>query len=123
MADEVIRGWRVDRADRERLLARFPPRYERVVADHVTFMPGDADAPMPRVSHGTVVGRADDGRGVDALVVELDGSTERPDGSTWHITWSLGAGREAVESNAVIAAHGWEEVERRRVGLTEASWP
>ena len=109
--DEVIRGWRVDGADRERLLARFPPRYERVVADHVTFKPGEADAPMPRVSHGTVVGRADDGRGVDALVVELDGSTERPDGSTWHITWSLGPGREAVESNAVIAAHGWDEVE------------
>ena len=28
------------------------------------------------------------------MVVELDGTTDRPDGSTYHITWSLGPGRK-----------------------------
>jgi len=40
-------------------------------------------------------------------VVRIGGTTDRPDGSTYHITWSLGPGRKAKESNDVIAAHGW----------------
>src|SRR5919107_332704 len=56
---------------------------------------------------GVVVGVADDGAGVQALVVEIGGTTRRPDGSTYHVTWSLGPGRRAVESNDVIRACGW----------------
>jgi hypothetical protein len=41
-------------------------------------------------------------------VVSLDGSTDRPDGSTYHITWSLGPGRKARESNDVLRDRGWE---------------
>ena len=41
-------------------------------------------------------------------VVEIDGSTRRPDGSTYHITWSLADGRKAKESNDVIRDHGWQ---------------
>jgi len=44
-------------------------------------------------------------------VVELDGATDRPDGSTYHITWSLGPGREAIESNAVLRDRGWEPID------------
>jgi len=42
--------------------------------------------------------------------VELDGTTDRPDGSTYHITWSLGPGREARESNDVLRDLGWKHV-------------
>ena len=35
-------------------------------------------------------------------------ATERPDGSTYHITWSLGPGREARESNDVLREKGWQ---------------
>jgi hypothetical protein len=56
---------------------------------------------------GEVVGVADDQRGVQALVVRIGGTTDRPDGSTYHITWSLGPDREARDSNAVIARRGW----------------
>jgi hypothetical protein len=42
------------------------------------------------------------------MVVEIGGTSRRPGGGTYHITWSLGPGREARESNDVIAAHGWE---------------
>jgi hypothetical protein len=67
---------------------------------------------------GVVVGVADDGAGVQALVVEIGGTTRRPDGSTYHVTWSLGPGRDAVESNDVIRERGWTATgERRRVRL------
>jgi len=37
-------------------------------------------------------------------------ATERPDGSTYHITWSLGPGRKARESNDVLRDQGWEHL-------------
>jgi hypothetical protein len=100
-------GWLLDPADREDLLARFPPSYAVVVAHHVTQKFGDRAAVPPSETVGEVVGMADDGAGVQALVVRIGGTTERPDGSTYHITWSLAPGREAKESNAVIARRGF----------------
>lgn len=100
-------GWLLDPADRQALLARFPPRYEVVVAHHVTQKFGDRAAVAPRETAGEVVGVADDGKGVQALVVRIGGTTDRPDGSTYHITWSLAAGREAKESNGVISRRGF----------------
>lgn len=105
--DSVI-GWKLDRGQRAELLRRFPPRYRNAVADHVTLQArAAADAPLPQENEGEIVGRADDGRGVEAMVVRIEGATDRPDGSTYHITWSLEDGRRAKESNAVIAASGW----------------
>ena len=40
----------------------------------------------------------------------IDGTTDRPDGSTYHITWSLGPGRQARESNDVLRERGWEAI-------------
>ncbi|HEX2817943.1 MAG TPA: hypothetical protein VHN39_16240 [Phenylobacterium sp.] len=100
-------GWLVDPAEREALLTRFPPRYVTVVAHHVTLKFGDRAAQAPGEVGARIVGAADDGSGVQALVVAIDGSTARPDGGTFHITWSLADDREARESNDVIAARGW----------------
>jgi hypothetical protein len=100
-------GWSLDRGQREELLARFPPRYAEPVADHVTLKFGDREAKLPTETSGEIVGVADDGQGVQAMVVRIGGTTDRPDGSTYHITWSLGPGRKAKESNDVIAKFGW----------------
>jgi hypothetical protein len=100
-------GWLLDPAEREALLARFPPRYPRAAAHHVTLKFGDAAAQPPGEVAAEIVGEADDGQGVQAMVVAIDGTTTRPDGGTFHITWSLADGREARESNAVIAQRGW----------------
>ena len=109
--DSVI-GWRLDRAQREELLERFRPRYGETVADHVTLAARVAEqSELPEERSGEIVGRTDDGHGVEAMVVRIGGTTERPDGSRYHITWSLGPGRKAVESNAVIAAQGWTPIE------------
>ena len=69
------------------------------------------DAPLPQESEGEVVGRVDDGEGVEAMVVQIDGSADRPDGGKYHITWSLGPGRKPVESNDVIKARGWQALD------------
>ena len=117
-------GWKLVRADRRALLGRFPPTYRNVVADHVTLAKADEDAPLPQENQAEVVGRADDGRGVEALAVRLGGTTERPDGGTYHITWSLEPGREARESNDVLAAQGWVALDAPiRVMLQPTRWP
>ncbi|MGF1549527.1 MAG: hypothetical protein ACFBQW_03195 [Sphingomonadaceae bacterium] len=120
-----IIGWSLDRGERAALLERFPPRYREAVADHVTYRgPKESEGPGALApTTGRIVGRADDGAGVEAMVVEIGGGTDRPDGSTWHITWSLGPGREAVESNDVIAEQGWETIaEGPQVTLRPADW-
>ena len=109
---ESVIGWKLERTGRRELLQQFPPRYRNVVADHVTLRSRvEDDSQLPEEQHGEVIGRADDGRGVEALVVRIDGTTDRPGGGTYHITWSLAEGRVARESNDVIAGQGWREID------------
>ena len=122
MSDPIL-GWKLDPEDRLRLLARFPPAYPETVADHVTWGGKSKSPPMPPAGKAMVIGRADDGEGVEALVVEVEGTSRRWDGGTFHITWSLGPGREAKESNDVIAAQGWDPAEGALAALTAAEWP
>ncbi|GAA4259301.1 hypothetical protein GBZ26_13340 [Azospirillum formosense] len=117
-------GWALPEAERARLLARFPARYAHTVAHHVTLAHGvRAGHPLPTERGGTVLGLADDGEGVQALIVAIAGTTERPGGGNYHITWSLGPGRRAVESNAVIARLGWTPVEPVTVRLEPRFFP
>ena len=109
----TVTGWKLPETERELLLRRFPPKYENVVADHVTLRTGATpETPLPRKpGEAHVIGRADDGESLECLVVELDGTTDRPDGSTYHITWSLGPGRKARESNDLLRDKGWEPID------------
>jgi hypothetical protein len=112
-ATRHVIGWKLDRAEREALLRVLPASYPDVVADHVTLAAGVApDEPLPPAAEAEIIGRADDGAGVEAMVVRIAGTAERPGGGTYHITWSLDRkkGREARESNDVIAARGWEPI-------------
>lgn len=118
-------GWEVDRNQRRELLQQFPPKFSETVADHVTLrakVVGDAE--LPGNVTAEIVGRIDDGKGVEAMVVSIGGTTDRPDGSTYHITWSLAPGRKAKESNDVIAARGWRPLDLPMpVLLTPKRWP
>jgi chitinase len=121
---ETIIGWKLDPDQRAELLLQFPPFYANVVADHVTLRRSADDVPLPGEADAEMVGRADDGAGVEAMVVRLNGTTDRPDGSTWHITWSLADGRGARESNDVIAALGWTPIDLPMpLILMPARWP
>jgi hypothetical protein len=107
----TVVGWKVPLHERARLLQTFPPKYENVIADHVTLHSGvTPQTPLPPTAAAQIVGRADDHASLECLVVEIDGTTDRPDGSTYHITWSLGRGRHAVESNGVLRDRGWERL-------------
>lgn len=119
----TVTGWKLPEVERELLLRSFPPKYEKVDADHVTLR-ADAtpETPLPaRPESSRVIGRADDGRSLECLVVEINGTTDRPDGSTYHITWSMGRDRRARESNDLLRDRGWNYIEAPiPVGLTPA---
>jgi hypothetical protein len=122
--DNVL-GWKLDREQRKELLQQFPPRYGNPDADHVTLRTeASEEADLPEEVLGEIVGRADDGRGGEAMAVAIGGTTERPGGGTYHITWSLGPGRKAQESNLVLAAGGWVPFDLPMpVKLIPSRWP
>ena len=102
-------GWTLDQQERAELLKQYPPRFANVVAHHVTLATNAEHRDLPPEVRAAIVGLADDDEGVEAMVVTIDGDTDRPDGSTFHITWSLGEGRRARESNDVLKERGWSE--------------
>ncbi len=103
-------GWKLDDGERSSLLNRFPPLWPDVIADHITLQSDVAeDAALPEPQRAEIVGSISDGEGLQALIVVVGGNSGRPDGGTFHITWSLdrSRGRKAVQSNDVIADLGW----------------
>ena len=115
-------GWKLDAKCREALLERFPPRYSEVLADHVSLLDNaEGDLPVP-VLDAEIVGRVDDGTGVEAMVVSLYGSVDRYDGNAWHIPWSHAAGRDAAESRKLIDQIGWTELDAAPLRLKPAQW-
>lgn len=114
-------GWKLTAQCRQALLAAHPPRYARVIADHVTLSVAGTAPPDP-VKEANIVGYADDGAGVEAMVVAIEGSTTRPDGKVWHVTWSLSENRVARESNDVIAELGWQPLDGPQLALSPAHW-
>lgn len=103
---------------KRRLLARFRPAFPKVVADHITHRFGVEDfSDMEWPERIEVIGIIDDKNGIQALLARIDGETRRPDGKSFHITWSYAPDRiippflrddegpvpyEAKHSNAVI---------------------
>jgi imidazole glycerol phosphate synthase subunit HisF len=104
-------GWLLSKDDRKKLLEQFPPKYGNTVAHHVTLKSEAEQEPLPPEVEAELVGRTDDESGLQAMVVAIDGTTDRPDGSTFHITWSLGEGRRARESNDVLKERGWKKLD------------
>lgn len=119
-------GWELPEAVRDLLLVLFPPVYPDVVAHHVTLAFGvPLDTPLPTATKGIVVGIADNGEGVQALVVEIDGEIKRPDGKIYHITWSLDRekGFKPQHSNDVIREEGFKETPRVPIVLVPKLFP
>lgn len=76
---------------RQKLAVKFPPRYTEFIGHHVTVeygVPADYRLPDPPKTI-KVIGRVDNGEGLEVLVVSVNGKTRRPDGRRYHITWSL----------------------------------
>ena len=112
-APGTVIGWKLDRDQRSELLERFPPRYADVDADHVTLDAHSVRHDLPPEVDASIIGHADDGDSLEAMVVRVDGTTDRPDGSVFHITWSLdkSKGRKARESNDLLKNRGWHRID------------
>lgn len=117
-------GWRLPLQEKLRLLKIFPPKFSRVIAHHVTLFHGVSDSHELPLDHvGVIIGESTDAQGVQALVVQINGTHDRPGGGVFHVTWSLAPGRKPVESNQVIAQHGWHHVNPELVQLIPEFFP
>lgn len=102
--------WCLTEYQKDMLMRIFSPAYPDVIAHHVTCEIGSQDSlEVPEPAKIEIIGVADDGVGVQALVVTVNGNTERPNGGIYHITWSIdrAAGRTPKDSNTVISKNGW----------------
>ena len=91
------------------LLKTFPPKYSSVFAEHITVGSGKSDEPPLMPQNAVVIGVADDGKGLQALVIKADGSLERPDGKMYHVTLSLDPEGMAPKEFDVTAKPGKEK--------------
>ena len=99
---------------REALLKKHPPQYPEVIAHHVTHSFGVPKGSQPphHPKSVEVIGHVDDGKGVQAAVVKVDGREYRPDGKRYHVTISIdrNKGRKPVHSNDVIDELGYKSI-------------
>lgn len=103
-------AFEVPMASRLALMKLFPPKYDDFIGHHITEQFGVPPSTPERTAKVKVVGYVEED-GLEALVVEVDGELHRPDGKTYHITWSLdySKGKKPVMSNALIQ-QGFEVV-------------
>jgi pyrimidine deaminase RibD-like protein len=94
------------------LLRQFVPKNPEVVCHHVTvdFRARTGSVLPDAVTHAEVVGYAYED-GLEALIVSVNGSTDRPDGGTFHVTLSLdrSKGKKPAHSNDLVKS-GYEKV-------------
>ena len=104
----------LDKKSRKTLRDRFPPKYPDFIGHHITMKFGvPKDTPKPSQPKSiAVVGYKDDEKGVEALIIAVNGKTKRPDGSTYHVTWSIdrSAGRKPVDSNKILKG-GFDKID------------
>jgi hypothetical protein len=87
---EKYTAYTINDESRDALLLKFPPKYEKVIAHHVTNEFGvPKTTQCPQHAKIKIVGYLDSKDGLETLVVSVNGTTTRPDGKLYHITWSL----------------------------------
>lgn len=105
-------AFEISAASRAHLSQAFPPKFPEFIGHHITYKFGvPSDQPLPEATSFRVVGYGCNDEGLEALVVEVDGTTVRPDGKIFHITWSLDreAGFKPVNSNDLVR-DGWTKI-------------
>lgn len=99
-------------AARAKLLAAFPPAHGKVIAHHVTVQFNVTEVGMKMLNGPTpkVVATAYGGDDkVDCVLINLNGTCKRLDGSWYHVTLSCSPSGKPVDSNAFLKAnHGKE---------------
>lgn len=94
---------------REELAERFPPQFPDFIGHHITKVFGVMESAFPEETvEVSIIGYVAEA-GLEALVVAINGSTKRPDGKPYHITWSLdrALGKAPKMSNDLIEREDW----------------
>lgn len=102
-------------ASRQRLATVYPPKYPEWIGHHVTHQFGVQRlmSPQAELIYGIprfdveIVGYVEED-GLEAFVCTVDKGSRRPDGKTYHLTWSLdrSKGKKPIHSNDLIARKG-----------------
>lgn len=96
---------------RVELLSRFKPKFNHVVAQHVTLKYGANESEsIPDVRSAKVIGYAFNDS-IECVVVEIEGTPRRPDGGIYHITLSHNENARPVDSNTLLRESGFSAVE------------
>lgn len=102
-------AYEIPRSVFDKIVEVFPPKYPDTIGHHVTVEFGvSAETPIPEdaeiklIRHlYYVIGSSKD---VECFIVSVNDSTERPDGGTYHLTWSIdrSTGANPVDSNELV---------------------
>jgi len=86
---------------RKKLLKELPPKYESIVAHHITVeFPGEE---LPEELPIKVYGKVDSEDGLETFLCSVGDDVSRSDGGMFHITWSLIPDKyKPVDSNELI---------------------
>lgn len=96
--------YELDQESKMMLMAKFPPKYPDIRYDHVTISMGGLGAKIPKPAQKVeVVGIADDGNGIEALIVRVNDTPMRQDGRAWHITASFDSSKNAPAAFDIFA--------------------
>lgn len=104
---EAYTAYELSDESKKELKNRFPPKYPDFIGHHITVefgVPYDTNLIPLKPKEVKVVGYKEDLKGLEALVVSVDGKTKRKDGGVYHITWSLdkSKGFKPVDSNKLL---------------------
>lgn len=106
-------GYQLTSSAHHELLAHIEPIHPDVIAHHVTHEYGVYESLPPDAEYVRVVAMASN-ETVQAAIVKVNGTTERPGGKFYHITISIdrAAGAKPVDSNDLVAdSKNWVAVD------------
>lgn len=116
-------GYLVSKRDRTNILGMFPPKYKRVIAHHITHEYGVSESLPPETNQATIVGYADSEDGLEALVVEINGSSTRSDGKIYHITLSLDPAKYSPKDSNTLIGSGYEKTDPMIINVEPKFFP
>lgn len=96
----------LDEVSKKKLYFMFPPKYSDFIGHHITEKFGinslDDMPDTPKLIQ--IIGYIDNGDGVEGFLVEVDGTSDRPSGGKYHLTWSIdrGKGYKPVNTNDYV---------------------
>jgi hypothetical protein len=107
---DVYRAYPLTEADRASLLKQFPPRFSRVIANHIS---AEALRSMDKVREGAAVGKViglANGDRYQALVVAIHGNEATSDGTPFHLSWSVDTGFSSGNVGPAIMSDGFQRL-------------